>query len=50
MVMSYLEAEGQRKKERPKRTWKEAGRGRNCEGWSEKGRCTLPIKVEYWRR
>ena len=33
-----FEVEGQRKKGRPKRTWKK------YEGWLEKGRCTLPFK------
>ena len=23
---------------------------KKCEGWIEKGRCTLPIKVECWRK
>ena len=26
-----------------------AGCGRKCEGWFEKGRCTLPMKEECWR-
>ena len=43
-----FDSEGQRKKWRPKRTWMKAGRGRKCEDWFEKGRCTLPIKVECW--
>ena len=25
-----------------------AGRGRKCEGWFEKERCTLSIQVECW--
>ena len=37
-----FEVEGQRKKGRPKR--------KNYEGWFEKGRCTLPIKMECWRK
>ena len=36
-------------------TWKkqveeETGRGRKCEGYFEKGRCTLPIKVDCRRK
>ena len=27
-----------------------AGWGHRCEGWFVKGRCTLLIKVECWRR
>ena len=30
--------------------WKEAGCGRKCEGWFEKGRCILLIKVECWHK
>ena len=26
----------------------EAGWGKKCESWFEKGRCTLPIKIECW--
>ena len=26
----------------------EAGRGRKCEDWFEKGRCTLLIEVDCW--
>ena len=29
---------------------KKAGQGRKCEDWLEKGRCTLPIKVECQRK
>ena len=36
-----FEVEAQRKKGMPKRT-----QGRKCEGWLEKERCTLPIKVQ----
>ena len=39
-----LEVEGHRKKWRRKQVEEE------CEGWLEKGRCTLPIKVECWCR
>ena len=31
-----------------KEDMEKAGRGRKCEGWFEKGRCTLPIIVECW--
>ena len=42
-----FEVRGQRKNGR---TWKKAGCGRKCEGWFEKGRCTLPIKVDCRRK
>ena len=43
-----FEVEGQRKKGRPKRTWKRQVEEESVEesGWIEKERCTLPIKVE----
>ena len=40
----YLEVEGERKKRRPKRTWKKQVE----EKLFEKGRRTLPIEVECW--
>ena len=36
-----IEVEGQKKKGRPKRTWKKQVEEEMCEGWFEKGRCTL---------
>ena len=40
-----LKVIGQIKKGRPKWTWNLSGCRRKCEGWFEKGRCSLPIKV-----
>ena len=40
--------EDQGGKGRLKRTWKTSGWGRRCEGWTKKGRCTLPFQVECW--
>ena len=34
------------KEERPNRTWKKRVEVGKCDGWCEKGRCTLLIKVE----
>ena len=42
----HLEVEGQRRKGRPKSNWKKQVEEKKYEGWFEKGRCTLPIKVE----
>ena len=42
-----FEVEGQRKKGRPKRRAEEES---VWEAWFEKARCTLLIKVEYWRK
>ena len=33
-----------------KEDMKKTGRRRKCEGWFENGRCTLPFKVECWRK
>ena len=44
-----LEPEGQRKKEEAKEDVEKAGQGRKNKGWFEKGRCTLPFKVECRR-
>ena len=46
----YLKAEDQMKKGRPKRTWKDQAEEKKCEDWCEKGRCTLSIDVECWRK
>ena len=43
-----FEVEGQRKKGRPKWTWKKACCGRKCDGWLGKERYILPFKVECW--
>ena len=40
-----FEAEGERG---TKRDIEDTGVGRKCDGWSEQGRCTLPIKVDCW--
>ena len=44
-----LEVEGQRKKERLKRTWIKHVE-EECEDWFKRGRCTLPIEVECWHK
>ena len=43
-----FEVEGQRKKGRPKRTWKNQVEDKSLKDFLEKGRSTLPIKVECW--
>ena len=40
-----FEVEGQKKKGRPKKTWR-TGRGTKCESWFEKRRCNSLNKVE----
>ena len=45
-----LEVEGQGKKWRPKRTWKRQVEEESVKVGFEKGRCTLPFKVECWRK
>ena len=41
-----FEVESQRKKGRPRMTWKKTGQGREYDGWFEMESCTLPFKVE----
>ena len=43
-----FEVEGHRKKGRLRRTWKKQIEEERCEGWFEKGICTLTIILECW--
>ena len=44
-----FEVEGQRKEGSLKRTWKREVEEESVKVWLEKGRLTLPFKVEFWR-